>query len=305
MSENPLISIIINTYNGEKYLSKAIESVLAQSYSTWELIVWDNNSTDGTGDLVRSFPDDRIVYYTSDITTPLGEARNSAIQRAKGVFLSFLDSDDWWDVNRIARILPHFEDKSVGAVYTNGYKYFESTGRLRPFYRRDQKGGYLFESLIKNYNVYLPSIMFRKSALESLEYKFNPIFNMIEEADLLIRLSAKWNIHYCNEKLCFWRAHSSSLSWASQSKFAVENLVLIDRLKTEFPYLNGTKSLKRLEARTKYRIFIDTWKGQNVVNRHILVPHLLDDHRLIVFFILSFLPLKVTLTFLKILGKEL
>ena len=67
--KNPLVSVIINCYNGEKYLREAIDSVIAQTYSNWEIIFWDNQSTDSSAEIVKSYNDDRIKYYRDN--TPI------------------------------------------------------------------------------------------------------------------------------------------------------------------------------------------------------------------------------------------
>lgn len=81
MEQSPLISIIINCFNGERFLREAIDSVIAQTYSNWELIFWDNQSTDSTANIVRSYHDDRIRYFYAPEHTSLGEARNLALEK--------------------------------------------------------------------------------------------------------------------------------------------------------------------------------------------------------------------------------
>ena len=93
-----LISIIINCYNGEKYLTQTIKSVLRQTYRNWEIIFFDNNSKDNSVKIIKKFKDKRIKFYTSKnkFVLPLYRARNLAITKAKGEFITFLDVDDTW-----------------------------------------------------------------------------------------------------------------------------------------------------------------------------------------------------------------
>ena len=93
----PLISIIMNCYNGEKYLKKSIKSVINQNYKNWELIFWDNKSSDNSKKILKEFKDNRIKYFFSKKFTNLYEARNLAIKKSKGSYICFLDTDDWWD----------------------------------------------------------------------------------------------------------------------------------------------------------------------------------------------------------------
>ena len=94
-SQTPLVSIIMNCYNGEKFLKEAIDSIYAQTYSNWEIIFWDNASTDDSACIAKSY-DDRLKYHLAQETTPLGEARDLALKKINGKYISFLDCDDIW-----------------------------------------------------------------------------------------------------------------------------------------------------------------------------------------------------------------
>ena len=102
MHNEPYFSIIINCYNSEKYIKETIESVLRQSYIHFEVIVWDNLSTDNTLHVVSEFQDTRINIFIATIHTSLGIARNMAISKAKNQYLAFIDSDDLWESNKLS-----------------------------------------------------------------------------------------------------------------------------------------------------------------------------------------------------------
>ena len=93
MKNAPLVSIIMNCYNGEQFLQEAINSVYGQSYANWEIIFWDNASTDNSSSIAKSY-DERIRYHLASKTTSLGEARNFALNKASGIYVAFLDCDD-------------------------------------------------------------------------------------------------------------------------------------------------------------------------------------------------------------------
>jgi glycosyltransferase involved in cell wall biosynthesis len=96
MSKFPLITIIIPSYNHGQYIGKAIQSVIDQKYSNWELIVVDNNSTDNTDKIVNGFLDSRIHIIKIHNEGIIGKSRNTGILHAKGDWIAFLDSDDCW-----------------------------------------------------------------------------------------------------------------------------------------------------------------------------------------------------------------
>ena len=88
--EEPLVSIMMNCYNGEKYLREAIESVLAQTFQNWELIFWDNQSTDQSANIFKSYKDPRLKYFLSPEHTDLGGGRAKAFQHLKGEFIAMM-----------------------------------------------------------------------------------------------------------------------------------------------------------------------------------------------------------------------
>ena len=92
IKKNPLISIIMNCHNGEKYLKQSVESVLRQSYKKWELIFYYNLSYDNSLNIIESFKDKRIKIYKSSKYLKLYDARNQAIKKARGIYITFLDS---------------------------------------------------------------------------------------------------------------------------------------------------------------------------------------------------------------------
>ena len=96
MQKEPLVSVIMNCYNGEEYLRDAINSVINQTYKNWEIILWDNQSTDRSAEIYNSYKDSRLKYYLSSTHTQLYEARVKAVEKTNGEYLAFLDIDDWW-----------------------------------------------------------------------------------------------------------------------------------------------------------------------------------------------------------------
>ena len=100
-SNQPLVSIIMNCYNGEDYLCESIESVLSQTYKKWELIFIDNNSSDNSKKILYEYKDKRIFYFKSKKTLNLGRARQLAFNKCRGDFITFLDTDDLWSKNKL------------------------------------------------------------------------------------------------------------------------------------------------------------------------------------------------------------
>jgi glycosyltransferase involved in cell wall biosynthesis len=117
--KQPLVSVLMNCYNGETHLRKAIESVLAQTYENWELIFWDNQSTDSSRAIVQSYHDPRIRYFLAPSHTSFSHARILASNQIKGEWIAVLDSDDYWLVNNLNTKLGIGDiEPDVGLIYS-------------------------------------------------------------------------------------------------------------------------------------------------------------------------------------------
>ena len=119
VNNKPLVSVIMNCFNGEVFMSEAIKTVLSQTYQNWELIFWDNQSKDRSAEIFKSFNDKRLKYYYSDKHTSLYQARNLAIEKSNGEFISFLDVDDLWEKNKLELQMHFFSNPEVGVVFSN------------------------------------------------------------------------------------------------------------------------------------------------------------------------------------------
>ena len=100
--EHPLVSIVMPSFNNGHLIAKAINSVIAQSYANWELIIVDNHSSDNTCEVVSGYDDDRIMFYSRKNHGIIGKSRNFGIRKSRGDWVAFLDSDDWWCRTKLA-----------------------------------------------------------------------------------------------------------------------------------------------------------------------------------------------------------
>src|SRR3990167_1275331 len=128
----PLVSIVMNCYNSEKYLREAIDSIFAQTYQHWEIIFWDNASVDASAEIAKSY-DDRLHYYRGTETVPLYAARNKALEKCNGEFIAFLDCDDLWLPRKLEKQIPLFSDQLVALVYSDSLFMAENGLRKKNF----------------------------------------------------------------------------------------------------------------------------------------------------------------------------
>lgn len=119
MENKGLVSIVMPSYNSEKYIKDSIESVLNQTYPFWELLIVDDCSTDKTVDIVKSFKDERIKLYQNEINSGAAISRNWALREAKGKWIAFLDSDDLWLPTKLEEQLDFMIKNNYGFAYTD------------------------------------------------------------------------------------------------------------------------------------------------------------------------------------------
>jgi len=219
----PLVSVIMNCYNGEKYLRHAIESVFAQTYTNWEIIFWDNQSTDKSAEIVRSFESRRLKYFYAPKHTLLYEARNHAIEQASGEFIAFLDVDDWWLPTKLEKQIPLFSDPQVGLACGIYWIDNERKNKRRRSHKRPVPTGWVLNDLLKSYFIGMPTLVVRRSALASLDHACDPRYHMIGDFDLVVRLLIKWKVDCVQEPIACYRIHGNNES-AKQRRLQIEEL---------------------------------------------------------------------------------
>ena len=118
MNPMQLVSIIMPAYNCERFIVKSIDSVLAQTYTNWELLIVDDCSTDSTADVVRSYSDKRVRYMCNEQNQGAALTRNYALREAKGKYIAFLDADDTWSPDKLEKQISFMETSGYAFTYT-------------------------------------------------------------------------------------------------------------------------------------------------------------------------------------------
>ncbi len=233
IKSSPLVSVIMNCYNGEEYLREAIDSVLSQTYTNWEVIFWDNQSTDSSAKIVKSYSDKRIKYFYAPEHTVLYAARNHALSKAKGDYIAFLDCDDWWDKSKLKLQINLFDIENVGLVYSNARLHYQGKGKNKIIFKSLPEG-YIYGDLLKRYCVVLSSIVVSKETINLLERKFDNRFQIIGDLDLILRLSTITVTKCVNEAVVNYRWHGNNLSIKQIDKKIYEvNILITDLLKNK------------------------------------------------------------------------
>lgn len=214
INKKPIVSIIIDTYNHEKFIESAIESVLNQTFSQkdMEIIVVDDGSTDNTPERVKKYRDKiKYIYKNNE---GQASAFNLGFKEAKGEYIVLLDGDDYCKEKRVERIVEEFEKyKEVVCVLNTREVINEMTGEI---INESFPNFHNLELNEKNLNYFIKSsygtsrTSLRKSALK---YILPIPKNLIIEADLYLNLSIIWfgNLSCINEKLTVYRIHGKNL----------------------------------------------------------------------------------------------
>ena len=209
----PKVSVIMNVHNGEKYISDAIQSVVQQKYSNWELIIWDNVSIDKTFYFISRFKDKRIKYFKSISFDTLYSARNKAIQEANGNLITFLDVDDLWLPNKLSVQVNLMKNEDVEFCYSNFYN-IDDRG-LNYFSRKAFKklpSGYIYKKLISNYVVGILTLCVRKETIVKKKLLFDSRFSIIGDMVFVLELSKLGIAQADNRCLACYRSHGNNLS---------------------------------------------------------------------------------------------
>ena len=235
--DQPLVSVIMNCYNGEKYLREAIDSVYAQTYENWEIIFWDNASTDKSAEIAKAY-NDKLKYYYGEKYISLGAARNKALEQCNGDYIAFLDVDDLWVSKKLEKQIPLFDDNKIGIVITNAL-YFSSNRKRKILYRlKKPPTGKVFKRLLENYYIAMPTVVIRKKSLTLLNHWFDPEFNLIEDLDLFTRISYKWELGYVDSILAKYRLHDKSFTFIQRANFSIEIKAFLNKYHKIIPEFN-------------------------------------------------------------------
>jgi len=206
---NPFFTVVIPTHNRSAYLKEAVESVLAQTFTDFELIIVDDHSEDDTKQVVQSIPDGRIKYILNDHAPGGAGARNAGIFRAKGEWVAFLDDDDLWLPKKLVLQRKKIQelDASVGLIYT-GYARYDSQSRKEISVHIPRKEGWLRDELLeKNYIGPFSSVVVRTPLLKELG-GLDENFPASQDYDLYFRIASSKKISFVGEKLVIFRQDS-------------------------------------------------------------------------------------------------
>lgn len=249
-----LVSIIMPNYNGEKYIAQTIESVLAQTYPNWELIIADDCSTDNSVNIINSYAekDSRIKLITGEKNSGAAQARNVALLQAKGKWIAFLDSDDKW--------LPAKLEKQIAFMNANGYKfsctkYAHIDENSKPLNKVVTSPKVIGKRKMFRYN-YLGclTVMYDAEAIGVLQV--NPeIGNGRNDYALWLKAVKREKCYYYDEVLALYRVRTSSLSHGKKLRLVRTHYDLMRLSEGRSKFVSCYYTLKHLFYGTLKKLF--------------------------------------------------
>ena len=248
----PLVSIVIPTYNHAKFISKALKSVIDQTYKNWEAIIIDNESVDETYKLVNDFNDSRIKYFKISNDGVIAKSRNLGIKEAKGDWIAFLDSDDWWTKDKLEVCISKI-GKNTDLIY-HAHEYvnkFKSFFKKKIIKGRQLKKPILNDLLIgtitKGTQVSNSSVIVRKNILIKIGgLNENKILVGSDDYDTWLRIAEITDqFLYINQKLSYYLLHDTNTTRKDMS--IPQRLVVKD-----FMHLFNNQQKLNLEVKLRY-----------------------------------------------------
>ena len=204
----PLVSIVLPTYKRAHVLPYAIRSVLAQTYSNWELIVVDDNSPDNTAEVVAGFDDARIRYVKNDPNLKLPRALNRGFAMAQGKYLTWTSDDNLFGELALERMVARLRSGDCDLVYADYYLFSEQDAVGRPIdIKHDRLPGTV---QLDRGNHIGACFLYTRQVYEAVG-EYDPELFLVEDYDFFIRVSKRFRLGHIDEPLYYFRRDEATL----------------------------------------------------------------------------------------------
>jgi glycosyltransferase involved in cell wall biosynthesis len=235
--KNPRVSIILPTYNGAKYINRAIESVLSQTLSDWELLVINDGSTDETEEIIKEYikKDNRIIYLKQENQGP-AIARKNGIEKSKGEYIAFIDDDDVWiDKNKLnAQVDFLDENYEYVMVGTSGIIQYEKSDDYVN-YRVLIKDEDIRRKMLSRCNFIQSSVMVKRSVLGDLSIVPIVKIGVPEDYLLWLRLGLIGKMKNLPQKMVVYTNRKGNLTDKKRGEILRNNIRIISQYKNNYP----------------------------------------------------------------------
>jgi len=250
----PVVSVLIATFNSEKYIEAALNSVFSQSYDNFEIVLVDDGSTDNTREIVSRYKDPRLrCFWEKHTSIPV--VRNKLLSEARGVFLTFLDGDDIYFPEKIAKEKEFLEKrKEFAAVYCDIVYFYDND--LSKFYKHSFKhySGNIFEPLLQNQFITNSAFMMRREVIDKVG--FYDVNEIVEDWRYFIKMAKNGLlVGFIDENLVKFRIHiDNHTNFARQFLIQSSTVRLFHDIYAKMDQIQRKKyGMKRILFKRKFR----------------------------------------------------
>lgn len=263
MENEVTVSVIIPAYNRADFIDQSIGSVLYQTHRNIELIVVDDGSLDGTYEKIKSYGTKLIILsHEGHANRGQSASINLGMTRATGKYIAILDSDDYWEMNKLEVQVDYLEKHSdIGLVYSNGYAVDAQGNVLYPIYPRDHVEYNNPNKILLNCYIALPvNSLVRREVYEHIG-QFKESYRAAQDHDMLIRIAEVTKLAYISDYLWYYRRHSNSISTYGQKTRWLNGFKILMEAKSRYPYLPST--IRKRIAVLNYRLGQYYWNNES------------------------------------------
>lgn len=209
----PKLSVVMAVYNGERFLREAVESILSQTYSDFEFIIFDDCSKDGSAAILRSFTDPRLRIHTNEKNIGLTNSLNKGLAVARGKYIARMDADDISLPTRFAKQVAFLNEYPAIALVGTWMECIDAEGRSLSSVNMPTDPQIIKDEMLKENCIAHPSVMFRKDAVLATGGYQTTLGRYAQDYDLWLRLLEQYQIANLSEHLLRYRMHSQQITY--------------------------------------------------------------------------------------------
>lgn len=234
MESNPLVTVITPTYNREKYLPEAIDGVLEQTFGNFELIVVDDGSTDNSSEILAAYnaKDDRVRTFQQE-NQGQSIARNRGLAEARGKFICFLDSDNYWPAEKLQQQIDLFEKHPSADVIYGDTITINEEGRELTRHNMTRYSGHIAKWMLRDNCVSMNTAMARRKCFDQMG-GMSGQRRVADDYDLWLKFSARYQFLYVPEFWAYYRVMEDQISSDKTARFD-SNEAIIHNFRTNYP----------------------------------------------------------------------
>lgn len=272
----PLVSVIMPSYNHEKYISDAIESVLNQTISDFELIIIDDASKDKSEEIIKAYEkkDNRIRAFFHKENRGIARTMNEGLEKAEGKFIALFSSDDVWVKDKLKKQLEVLERNEDIVVWSEGL-IIDAQGNLtgETFTQKHgalkrKKSGYIFEELLKGNYICGQSVIFKRENIEGIRY--NEQLKYLNDYKFMLDLARRYEFYFIPEPLVMYRIHGRNAILSDKAGWSKDRILIGEYLLQKYGdkfskkaksncYLSISREYSKIGEKAKARKYI--YKG--------------------------------------------